>query len=284
MVVQAFNNIFKATLFFLFCSALTWTPIASANDWQWIKDMPTVADVEAAIQGENLEQTLGWQCAVYSNLITGKHLPATYSIAPPPEAQALVTELKNTYRQAIANVRQRYDREVKSLEDAEHARQFTLVCGADGSHVDNTGRRVSPSVPDAALAKLFKPSVLEVYQKQLQITEDKHAAYKTKVADQQQATRDTIWFAFIWLGGMILSIIIGAWCLVKAFRLSRELQLARMDRTNAAGVQEFEDTNEFDAIQQAEAMKKLQLKILVPIGGFLLILGPFLVSMLVMLE
>lgn len=284
MVMQTLINSFRAVIFLLFCSISTWPSYAAVNDWQWIKDMPTVADVEATIQGENLEQTLGWQCAVYSNLMTGKHLPASYSIAPPAEAQVLVSELKNTYRQAIANVRQRYDREVKSLEDAENAREFTLVCGADGSRVDNTGRRVSPSVPDAALAKLFKPSVLEVYQKQLQIKEASQAAYKTQIAEQQQATRDTIWFAIFWLGGMVVSIILGVWCLVKAFRIGKQLQLAKMDRTNTAGVEEFEDARELDAIQMAESMKKLQLKILVPLGGFLLILGPFLVSMLMMLE
>lgn len=282
--MQGSNRMLKAT-FFLFCMALTWgPPVASASDWQWIRAMPTVADVEETIQGENLEQTLGWQCAVYSNLITGKHLPATYSIAPPAEAQALVTDLKNTYRQAMANVRERYDKEVKSLDDAENAREFSLICGADGSRVDTTGRRVGPAVPDAALVRLFKPSVLEVYQKQLQITQDKQTAYKTKVAEQQRANRDTIWFAVVWLGGMAGSIILGVWCLLKAFRIGRQLQLARIERTNSAGVEEFENTHELDATQRAESMKKLQLKILVPVGGFLLILGPFLVSMLMMLE
>lgn len=284
MFMQTLNHTCKAFILFLFCSVLTWSPCVSADDWQWIKDMPTVSEVEAAIQGENLEQTLDWQCAVYSNLITGKHLPASYTIAPPAEAQALVTRLKNNYRQALAATRDRYDREVKSLEDAEKAREFNLICGADGSRVDNSGRRISPSVPDAALAKLFKPSVLEVYQKQLQITQAKQAAFKDKVAQQQQNKRDTIRFASIWLGGMILSVFIGVWCLVKAFRIGRELQLAKMDRTNSAGVQEFEDADEFDAIQLSESMKKLQLKILVPLGGFLVIIGPFFVSMLMMLE
>lgn len=284
MVALSLNNNNKALIIFLFCLTLTWTTISSANDWQWIKDMPAVNDVETVIQGEDLEQTLGWQCAVFSNLLTGKHLPASYTIAPPAEAQALVTELKNNYRQALAALRERYDREVKSLNNAENAREFNLICGADGSRVDNTGRRISPSVPDAVLIKLFKPAVLEVYQKQLQASQAKQATYKAKIAQQQEDRRDTIWFAAIWLGGMILSIILGVLCLIKAFRLSREIQLARMDRTNVSGVQEFENTTEFDAIQQAEAMKKLQLKILVPVGGFLLILGPFLVSMLLMLE
>jgi hypothetical protein len=99
--------------------------VAATGAPDYIGDLPTPEQIMQHFQGEDLEQTLGRQCAALDMLARGNRL---FPIADLQQPAMLAAQER--YREAIQKLTQRYSREVRALDSEEAKRRWNVrLCG-----------------------------------------------------------------------------------------------------------------------------------------------------------
>jgi len=195
-------------------------PAAAQQSPAYLKDMPTVADVQRGIQGSNPAQTLGRQCAALDLLRKWRMFPFRDQETPAGLAVA------ESYRQGANQLRQRYAQTIKPLTDQNAQREWMRMCDnmLSGFHPltgarDNAFPALEKRVTEAELAALFKPSVRAAYQRELQSREQLAAATKARAerdritaeARARQAAQDNLIRGLTMVGGPLFGLALMAW-------------------------------------------------------------------------
>jgi hypothetical protein len=149
----------------------------SAPDW--LRDLPSVADVQQRIRGANTAQTLGRQCAVLTRLERGDDVPGAFKFNPTP-AMAAVAE---SYRAALRDLELRYNDTVKPLADVDNRREWDRMCGNRRSGFHPATGEPDPGFPaldepvsEADFVALFGPAAHAAYEAEREARRQRSAA------------------------------------------------------------------------------------------------------------
>lgn len=243
------------------------TPAQAGEEPAWARDMPTVEQVRREIRGENEAETLMKQCAVFGWLAVNNDLPG-YGTAWGHRWRA-------QYEAAIADLGKRYA-DIRPLAEKNHRYEWDMACHT-GQRVIKLGKLGAPLVAEDEKAALFKPSIRAAYEQARRIDRDKQSAYEADREARQDAARKAAFSAGLGTVKASLAVImppvLGVFCLLFSRRLARPVAKARFERTNQAGVEQFEDFDTWERTARNEGMQLAAARMLFGLGAILLTLG-----------
>ena len=187
------------------------TTAAAQSTPDWLRDLPSAAEVQRRIRGSDIAQTLGRQCSVLTRLERGSDIPAVFRFKPTP-AMKTVAE---SYRAALRDLERRYNDTVKPLADAENRREWNRMCSNHRSGVHPATGKPDPGFPaldepvsEAEFVALLGPAARAAYEAERAARRQRSAAMDRQreaaiaAAEQRNLEELRAW-------GMRLAIMIG---------------------------------------------------------------------------
>jgi hypothetical protein len=214
--------------------------VAASEAPGYVGELPTPEQIMQHFQGEDLEQTLGRQCAALDMLARGNRLFPFADLQQPAMLAA-----QQRYRDAIQKLTQRYAREVRALDSEEAKRRWNVrLCGnyphavhpITGERDDSFPGLKQPVKVDEVVA-LFGPAAQAAHasmRSEMSKVRQRSQAEK-KAAEEYEAGRTAreikellalgadMLVAFSWVFGLILA----SWALLRAWRRDWSFDPAR---------------------------------------------------------
>jgi hypothetical protein len=206
----------------------------------YANELPTPEQIMQHFQGEDLEQTLGRQCAALDMLARGNRL---FPIADLQHTAMLAAQER--YREAIQKLTQRYAREVRALDSEEAKRRWNVrLCGNYPHAVHPiTGKRdenfpgLKQPVKVEEVVALFGPAAQAAHERmRAEMAKVRQRAQaEKKAAEEYEAGRMarelkellTLGGGMVLALGPVFGLILVSWALVRAWRRNWSFEPAR---------------------------------------------------------